>query len=163
MNGCIKRYRELRALFQESYCLIRDALSGKEYDYTSGSIRRAVLLLAIPMMLEMMMESIFAITDIFFVAKLGADAVATVGLTEAVITLLYAIAVGFSMSVTAMVSRRIGEKNPHGAAIVAGQTIWIGLFVSVIVGWLGIRFGADILKLMGANDAVIEQNQCIEH
>ena len=157
MNGCIKRYRELRALFQESYCLIRDALSGKEYDYTSGSIRRAVLLLAIPMMLEMMMESIFAITDIFFVAKLGADAVATVGLTEAVITLLYAIAVGFSMSVTAMVSRRIGEKNPHGAAIVAGQTIWIGLFVSVIVGWLGIRFGADILKLMGANDAVIEQ------
>ncbi len=137
--------------------LVKDALAGKEHDYTSGSIRKAVLLLAIPMMLEMAMESVFAITDIFFVSGLGADAVATVGLTEAVITLLYAIAVGFSMSVTAMVSRRIGEKDKAGACIVAGQTIWIGLLVSLAVGIFGITYGQDILRFMGASDVVVEQ------
>ena len=146
-----------RHSLSESWQLVKDALAGKEHDYTSGSIRRAVLLLAIPMMLEMAMESIFAITDIFFVSGLGADAVATVGLTEAVITLLYAVAVGLSMSVTAMVSRRIGQDNPEGAAIVAGQTIWIGLFVAVVVGAIGITLGEDILRFMGASDAVIDE------
>ncbi len=149
-NESLQKLKRLLQLFQ-------DALSGKEHDYTSCSIRRAVLLLAIPMMLEMAMESIFAITDIYFVSGLGADAVAAVGLTEAVITLLYAVAVGFSMSVTAMVARRIGEKDPEAAAIVAGQTIWIGLFVSLVVGLIGIAYGADILRLMGASDAVIQQ------
>ena len=152
-----EKFYEFRSSLQSALRLISDALAGKEHDYTSGSIRRAVLLLAIPMMLEMAMESIFAITDIYFVSGLGADAVATVGLTEAVITLLYAIAVGLSMSVTAMVSRRIGEQNQEGAAIVAGQTIWIGLFVAVVVGAMGIAFGEDILRFMGASHAVIEQ------
>ena len=136
--------------------LLHAALSGRTYDYTSGSIRRAVFLLAIPMMLEMGMESIFAICDIFFVAGLGAEAVAAVGLTEAVITLLYAVAVGLSISVTALVARRIGEKNPEAAAIVAGQTIWIGVFFSLAVGLTGGLYGADILRLMGAGASVIE-------
>lgn len=137
--------------------LISEALSGKERDYTSGSIRQAVILLAIPMVLEMTMESVFAVTDIFFVSGLGADAVAVVGLTEAVITLLYAVAVGLSMAVTAMVARRIGEKDPEGACVVAGQVIWIGLFVAILVGNIGIFFGRDILRLMGAESSVIEQ------
>lgn len=157
MKNLQEKFNDYRVSLQRVLRLIGDALSGKTHDYTSGSIRRAVLLLAIPMMLEMAMESIFAITDIYFVSGLGADAVATVGLTEAVITLLYAIAVGLSMSVTAMVSRRIGEQNPEGAAIVAGQTIWIGLFVAVVVGSIGITFGQDILRFMGASHAVIEQ------
>lgn len=157
MKNLQKKIEQLNLSFIRSMRLISDALAGKEHDYTSGSIRSAVLLLAIPMMLEMAMESIFAITDIFFVSGLGADAVATVGLTEAVITLLYAIAVGLSMSVTAMVSRRIGEKNPEGAAVVAGQTIWLGLFVAIVVGAIGIFFGEAILRFMGASDAVVEQ------
>lgn len=157
MKKCFKKFDEFRSSLNRSLRLIGDALAGKEHDYTSGSIRRAVLLLAIPMMLEMAMESIFAITDIYFVSGLGADAVATVGLTEAVITLLYAVAVGLSMSVTAMVSRRIGEQDPEGAAVVAGQTIWIGLFVAIVVGSFGIAFGQEILRFMGASDAVIEQ------
>ena len=157
MKNLQEKYNDYRVSLQRALQLIGDALAGKEHDYTSGSIRRAVLLLAIPMMLEMMMESIFAITDIFFVSRLGADAVATVGLTEAVITLLYAIAVGLSMAVTAMVSRRIGERDHEGANVVAGQTIWIGLFVSVVVGMIGIAYGEDILRLMGASTVVIEQ------
>ena len=152
-----KKIDEVYLSLQRSLRLVSDALAGKEHDYTSGSIRSAVLLLAIPMMLEMAMESIFAITDIYFVSGLGADAVATVGLTEAVITLLYAIAVGLSMAVTAMVSRRIGEQNPEGAAIVAGQTIWVGLFVALVVGAIGIFLGEEILRFMGASNSVIEQ------
>lgn len=157
MKKIQEKFEQFNLAIRRSLQLISDALAGKEHDYTSGSIRSAVLLLAIPMMLEMAMESIFAITDIYFVSGLGADAVATVGLTEAVITLLYAIAVGLSMSVTAMVSRRIGESNPEGAAIVAGQTIWIGLFVAVVVGAIGIIFGEAILRFMGASNTVIEQ------
>ncbi len=157
MKNIEEKINQFRLSFQRSMQLIAEALAGKEHDYTDGSIRRAVLLLAIPMMLEMAMESIFAITDIYFVSGLGADAVATVGLTEAVITLLYAVAIGLSMSVTAMVSRRIGEQNPEGAAVAAGQTIWIGLFVAIVVGVIGISLGQDILRFMGASDAVIEQ------
>ncbi len=147
----------LRQKWFELTRLVRDSLRGDEYDYTQGSIRRAAVLLAIPMMLEMAMESIFAITDIFFVSQLGADAVATVGLTEAVITILYAIAVGMSLGVTAMVSRRIGEKKPDAAAIVAGQTLWIGLVLSLITGSVGLFFAEDILRFMGASAEVIEQ------
>jgi putative MATE family efflux protein len=152
-----EKINQLNLSIRRALALISDALAGKEHDYTSGSIRSSVLLLAIPMMLEMAMESIFAITDIFFVSGLGADAVATVGLTEAVITLLYAIAVGLSMAVTAMVSRRIGEQNPEGACVVAGQTIWVGLIVAIIVGAIGITFGGAILRFMGASNAVVEQ------
>jgi len=148
----------LKGLHQQAVDIFRllvAALRGREYDYTSGSIRRAVILLAIPMMLEMAMESIFAITDIFFVSILGADAVATVGLTEAVITLLYAVAVGMGMAVTAMVSRRVGEKDNDGAAVVAGQTLWIGLAFSLLIGVPGFFYGEYVLRFMGANEIVI--------
>ncbi|MEX2213525.1 MAG: MATE family efflux transporter [Phycisphaeraceae bacterium] len=98
-----------------------DALRGTEMDYTQGSMARAILLLAVPMMLEIAMESVFAVEDVFFVSSLGASAVATVGLTEAVLTLVYAVAIGFSMGTTALVARRIGEKNPVQAAETAGE------------------------------------------
>jgi putative MATE family efflux protein len=114
-----------------------------------------VVLLAIPMMLEMAMESLFAIVDIFFVARLGPAAVAAVGLTEAVLTLLYAVAVGLSLGVTALVARRIGERDPEAAATVAGQTIWIGLATSVLVGVLGVAYATELLAMMGADADVV--------
>lgn len=156
MTSLSEKINQCRAYLRRCGALLHDALSGREYDYTSGSVRRAVFLLGIPMMLEMGMESIFAICDIFFVAGLGADAVAAVGLTEAVMTLLYAVAVGLSISVTAMVARRIGQKNPRAAAIVASQTIWLGVFFSLAAGLTGGLYGAAILRLMGAGAGVVE-------
>ncbi len=148
------------AKIKDFWQLFKQAIAGdSDIDYTTGSIGRVTFLLAVPMILEMAMESVFAIVDIFFVSGLGTDAVATVGLTEAVITLLYAIAIGLSMGATAMVARRIGEKDPEAAAIAAGQVIWLGAFVSVVVGLIGIFFAEDILRLMGADDAVIETGQ----
>nr|WP_196140152.1 MATE family efflux transporter [Aliikangiella sp. G2MR2-5] len=108
------------------------------------------------MVLEMVMESIFAVTDIFFVAALGADAIAVVGLTEAIITLLYAVAIGLSMAVTATIARRVGEKNIEGANLVAGQTIWLGFVVASMVALIGVFYSEDILTMMGASDSVIE-------
>ena len=125
-------------------------------DYTQGSIARATFLLAVPMIIEMAMESIFAIVDIFFVAGVGTEAVATVGLTESVITLLYAIAMGLSMGTTALIARRIGEKNQKQASNTAAQALWLASFISVAVGISGLLFGEDILRLMGAETAVIE-------
>ena len=136
--------------------LFKQALVGNaSINYTEGSIARATFLLSVPMILEMAMESVFAIVDIFFVAGLGADAVATVGLTEAVISLLYAVAIGISMAATALVARRIGEQNKLAAAQAAGQALWIGLFVSSVVGVLGFFYADRILALMGASDNVI--------
>ena len=141
---------------KDGWQLFRQALAGNSaIDYTKGSIGRVTVLLAIPMILEMAMESVFAIVDIFFVARLGTAAVATVGLTEAVITLLYAVAIGLSMGATAMVARRIGEQDPQAAAVAAGQVIWLGLLVSVLVGLIGLFFARDILQLMGAEATVI--------
>ncbi|MDX1638347.1 MAG: MATE family efflux transporter [Balneolaceae bacterium] len=140
--------------------LLRDILGsikGIEYDFTRGSIGRAILLLSIPMVLEMAMESIFAVVDIFFVAKLGADAVATVGITESILTLIYAIAMGLSMATTAIVSRRIGEKNREGAAISAVQSIIVAILVSLPLSLAGIFFAPDILDLMGANSEMISE------
>ena len=139
-----------------AWTLLRQSLSGSEPEYTSGPVGRAVILLAIPMMLEMAMESVFAVVDIFFVAGLGADAVAAVGLTEAVITPLYAIAVGLSTGVTAMVSRRIGAGDPAAAGVVAGQAVWMGLLVSAVVGSIGLGFAPQILGWMGASADVID-------
>ena len=136
--------------------LLKQALSNdNQRDFTQGSIGKAAFLLAVPMVLEMVMESIFAVTDIFFVSGLGADAIAVVGLTEAVITLLYAVAIGLSMAVTATVARRIGEKNYDAANIVTGQTIWIGLLTAFLVAGIGLWFAEDILRLMGATDEVL--------
>ena len=139
--------------------LFRRALRGEQKDFTTGSIGVAAFMLAVPMVLEMLMESVFAITDIFFVSGLGATAVAVVGLTEAVLTLLYALAIGLSMAVTATIARRYGEKDIEKANEVAGQTLWIGMFVALLVGFVGLNFAQDILALMGGDEALIEQGK----
>ena len=134
---------------------VRDSLRGVQQDYTRIPMGRAIALLSIPMVLEMVMESLFAVVDIFWVSRLGADAVATVGLTESVLTLVAGVAIGLSMAVTAMVSRRVGEGDLEGAAITAVQTIGLGVLVSVPVAAVGITWGRDLLRLMGASPAVI--------
>ena len=139
-----------------SVTLVRESLRDNEIDFTRGPVGRALALLAIPMMLEMSMESVFAVVDIAFVSRLGTDAVAAVGITEALITVLYAVSIGLGMGVTAMVSRRIGAGNADGAARVTGQGLWIGALVSVIVGLLGATYARDLLVLMGAAPGVIE-------
>ena len=142
---------------QSRWALFKQALVGdSRIDYTTGSIRRATFLLAVPMILEMTGESVFAIVDIFFVTRLGTAAVAAVGFTEAMITLLFAVAVGLSMGGTALVARRIGEKRPEAAESAAAQVLWLGLFVSVAVGAVGLLFPRQILGLMGAGPEVIE-------
>src|SRR5262245_59415150 len=120
-------------------------------DYTEGSLGRAILLLSVPMMLEMALESVFAVLDVFFVSRLGASAVATVGLTESVLTLVYAIAIGLSMGTTALVARRIGEKKPKEAADAAVQAIVVGLLASIPISLAGILFAKELLTIMGAD------------
>jgi len=136
---------------------LRGALSGVQRDYTSGPVSRAVLLLAVPMVLETLAESIFAIVDIFFVSKLGAWATATVGITETLMHLVYTVAMGLSIGVTAMVSRRIGEKNEDGAAQVTVQAICLGLGIAAAIGMIGALFAPQLLALMGADDTIIER------
>jgi len=134
-----------------------EAIKGTETDFTKGSINRAVFLLAIPMILEMVMEGIFSIVDAFLVSKVNEDAFATVVLTETLATLLYALAIGISIAATAMVSRRIGEKNPAAAAEAAGQAILLGIGISVFISFIGILFPTELLRLMGASEAVIAE------
>ncbi len=135
---------------------VEESLRDNDADYTRGPIGRALGLLAIPMMLEMSMESIFAVVDIAFVSRLGTDAIATIGITEALISVLYAIAVGLGMGVTAMVSRRIGAGEQKSAARVTGQAIWVGLAMSILIGVPGAFYATDMLRLMGASAGVIE-------
>ena len=135
---------------------IRESLAGSHHgSYTEGSIDRAIVLLAIPMVLELVLESVFAVVDVFFVSRVGPDAVATVGLTEAMMTMIYAVAMGLGMGATATVARRMGEKDPEGAAIAAVQAIALGLLVSVPVGLLGFSFARPLLALMGATPDVL--------
>ncbi|HKW32158.1 MAG TPA: MATE family efflux transporter [Candidatus Acidoferrum sp.] len=134
---------------------IREALRGSHQDFTSGSINRAILLLAIPMILEMVLESLFAVVDVFWVGRLGADAVATVGLTESLLSLVFAIGLGLSLSTTAMVARRIGEKDPEAAAVAGVQAIIIGLALSVLIGVPCVLYAPDLLRLMGASPQII--------
>jgi putative MATE family efflux protein len=134
---------------------IREALRGSHQDYTAGSLNRAILLLAIPMVLEMVLESLFAVVDVFFVGRLGADAVATVGLTESLLTLVFAVAIGLSMSTTAMVARRIGEKDPEGASVAGVQAVILGLAISLVVGVPGFVYAPELLKLMGASPDIV--------
>ena len=134
-----------------------DAIKGKQEDFTSGSLRKAIYMLSIPMILEMLMESVFAVVDILYVSRVSINAVATIGLTESVITLVYAVAIGLSMAATAVVARRIGEKDNSGANTAAVQVIILGIFVSLMVSIIGILFPKDILRLMGGETDLIEE------
>jgi putative MATE family efflux protein len=133
-----------------------EAIRGTHQDFTEGSISRAIFLLATPMVLEMLMESLFAIVNVFWVTRLGSDAVATVGLTESMLTLVFAVAIGVSMSTTAMVARRIGEKDPHGAAVAGVQAIALAIIISVLMGIPGFFYGRELLQLMGGSPALVE-------
>ncbi|KQC29290.1 MATE family efflux transporter [Flagellimonas eckloniae] len=133
------------------------AISGKETEFTSGSIRKAIFMLSIPMILEMLMESIFALVDIAYVSQVSVNAVATIGLTESVITLIYALAIGLSMAATAVVARRIGEKDVQGAKEAAVQAIGLGILISILLGIFGILYAKEILALMGGEPDLIAE------
>lgn len=141
---------------ESAWRLLGKAVRGTTEDYTEGSLKRAVFLLSVPMVLEMVMESAFGITDVFFVGRLGPDAVAAVGLTESLLTVIYAVAMGLCMSTTALVARRIGEKQPEEAARTAVQAMAIGLAVSLLFSVLGVFCSRELLELMGASPAVVE-------
>ena len=137
--------------------IIKAAIQGKEKNFTTGSINRAILYLSIPMILEMVMESLFAVVDVYFVSQVSVDAVSTVGLTESVITLVYSMAIGLSMAATAIVARRIGEKDAEGASRSAVQAILIGVVISLIIGVIGFLSAADILRMMGGSEELIAE------
>lgn len=134
---------------------VGEALRGSRQDYTQGPVGRSILLLAVPMVLEVVLESVFAVTDVFFVSRLGEAAIATVGLTESMMAIVYTLAVGLSIGATATVARRIGEQNPDGAARTAVQTLVLGAIVSVTLGVIGVIFAPDLLRLLGAADDVV--------
>lgn len=132
-----------------------EAIRGSHQDYTTGNLNRAILLLAVPMVLEMVLESLFAVVDVFWVGRLGANAVATVGLTESLLSLVFAVGIGLSLSTTAMVARRIGEKDPTGAAVAGVQAILLGLATSVAVGIPCFIYAPQLLRLMGASSDIV--------
>jgi len=134
---------------------VREAIRGSHQDFTAGSLNRAILLLAIPMVLEMVLESLFAVVDVFWVGRVGANAVATVGLTESMLLLVFAVGMGLSLSTTAMVARRIGEKQPEEAAIAGVQAIFIGLGMSLLIGLPCIFLAPRLLRLMGATPEIV--------
>jgi Na+-driven multidrug efflux pump len=132
-----------------------EAVRGSHQDYTAGSLNRAILLLAVPMVLEMVLESLFAVVDVLWVGRLGANAVATVGLTESLLSLVFAVGMGLSLSTTAMVARRIGEKDPEGAAVAAVQAIVLGLVISLAIGLPCFLLAPNLLQLMGATPEIV--------
>ncbi len=146
----MKRYKNL-------WHDIVEAISGTEQDFSSGRLGRAILLLAIPMVLEMVLESVFAVVDIFFVSGLGANAIAIVGITESMMTIVYAIGLGLGTGTTAIISRRIGEKHPREASIAAGQSIIAGFALSLAIAIPGAVFAKDLLHLMGASSQAIAE------
>ena len=146
---------EVLAARRGFWLTIRESLAGGHRDYTEGSIGSAILMLAIPMVLELCLESVFAVVDVFFVVRLGADAVATVALTESMLVLIYAVAMGLSAGAMAIVARRIGEKDGDGAARAAVQAILLGVLVAVPVGVFGAVYAPALLRFMGAGPAVV--------
>ena len=139
------------------FSIVREAVRGSDRDFTKGPIGLAIFLLAVPMILEMSMESLFAVVDIFFVAKLGADAVAIVGLTESVMALIYAVAFGLAIGATATVARRIGEKDSKGAAKSAAHVLYLGVIISIIISAIGIIFASNLLAALGASPEIAVQ------
>jgi len=137
--------------------LLVDSVRGKEYDYTKGNLKKAIFLLSIPMILELSMESIFAVVDMFFVGKLGSNAIAAVGYTEALTTIIYSVGIGLSTAATALIARRVGEKNNTEASNTAIQALFISLFVAIILSILGISFSNELLLFMGGTPEVIEE------
>src|SRR5882757_4152420 len=146
-----------RSIFNRIFNIIRTSLNGEQRDYTQGNLSKAIFLLAIPMILEFGLESVFAVVDIFFVSKLGQHAIATVGLTESVISLVYSIAIGLSTAATAVVARRIGEKDPGAASHAAAQSLIISLIATLFISILGVVFAGNILSLMGADSRVVQE------
>jgi putative MATE family efflux protein len=140
---------------QSLWSTVKEAIRGSHQDYTEAPIGRAVVLLAVPMVLEMMMESVFVVADVFFVGRLGPDAVATVGITESLMTVMYALAIGLSIGAAATVARRVGEKDPENAGRSAVQSVLMGLGAAAVFGTIGILFGPQLLALMGASDDVL--------
>ena len=134
---------------------VREALRGSHQDFTVGNLNRAIFLLAIPMVLEMVLESLFAVVDVFWVARLGSDAVATVGLTESMASMIFAIAMGLSLSTTAMVARRVGEKDPEAAAVAGVQAILLGIGVSLLIGLPCLILAPRLLRLMGGSASIV--------
>jgi putative MATE family efflux protein len=132
-----------------------EAVRGSHQDYTTGNLNRAILLLAVPMVLEMVLESLFGVVDVFWVGRLGANAVATVGLTESMLSLVFSVGMGLSLSTTAMVARRIGEKDPEGAAVAGVQAVALGLFVSLAIGVPCFFYAPNLLRLMGATPDIV--------
>jgi len=144
---------------KQYFQLILDALKGKEHDFTQGSLRSAVILLSIPMILELSMESVFAIVDMYFVGKLGANAIAVVGYTESVMSLVYSMAIGLSAAATALIARRIGEKRVEEASRTAANVLIIGMAVTIFLSTIGYIFSDEVLVLMGATDEVVKEGQ----
>ncbi len=144
-------------IYKRAYLLIKQSLNGVEQDYTKGNIRTAVFLLAIPMILELSLESVFALVDMFFVGKLGQNAIATVGLTESVVSLVYSLAIGISTAATAIVARRIGEKNPDAAAHAGAQSLIVSLIGTLLISIVGTIYADEILSLMGASTEVVAE------
>ncbi len=148
----MKALTKAGSLFQ----LLKQSLRGEELNFTEGSINRAIFLLSIPMILEMAMESLLAVVDIFFVSRLNSnDAVTAVGLTESILAIVYCIAMGLGMAATAMVARRVGEKDTKGAAVAAVQAMYIGIAASIVISIIGFIFYKDLLRLMGASEGVV--------
>src|SRR5947207_455316 len=134
---------------------IKEALRGAHHDYTDGPIGRAIFLLAVPMVMETVLESVFAVVDVFFVSRLGADAVATVGLTESMMVLVYTLALGLGIGATATVARRIGEKDPEGASHAAAQAVVLGVIIAVVLGVVGVFVAPTLLHALGASSGVL--------
>lgn len=139
------------------FSLVAEAIKGSEEDLTKISINRAIILLAVPMILEMVMESLFAVVDIYFVGKISEEAIGVVGLTESVLMIVYSLAIGLMTAAMAMVARRIGEKNPEGASVVAVQSILIATFLAGIIGFVGVYYAREILELMGGSEKLIRE------
>jgi putative MATE family efflux protein len=157
MNSSVEVKDETASRGQQFWADLREAVFGTERDFTQGSIGRAIFLLSVPMVLEMLMESLFGIVNVFWVSRLGAQAVAIVGTTEALLVIVFGIAMGLSMATTALVARRIGEKNPAAAGHAAAQAILLGVLVSAPLGLLGLFYTPNLFALMGAEAGVIAQ------